>query len=620
LLLRETTVFTARSCVCLLVTVLTAATSCAQPDGMFGLMPDKLYQGGDPVLETTSRRYYSAFPRIMAPRREWRSWQHTDGTEDRVLIYTGLGPRPVLPTLPAEAPALLKVRAAQVREGLIFLDRITELNHIGSWMARYDRQYANMLVAVYPIGAELEDQPAKRVRWHEARVRALKALERSVLIRTVNGDDPPQRYDATQFVRYGAEADLLALLAAVKRTGAEPVPFPMPPPQPPGAVRPVGAPELPNTEPRNEWAAKITPTTTAFRDLVPGAIATRELPQKGGQVLPTFHIVSAVVPPGLPVLASDAPQLRRVRLEQVIEGLTSLRHIAALMRAGDWTSAYFDETLETTLNTYRAGGELEAHSADRVPWYEARVRVLKEFELFTEARVREGNDPPHRLNLVRFHRHGAEADLLVLLDEVKKAGPRAGAPITRAAFEFKVERPSYTAFPNLKPPIRVQRQSNDPKRRFPDLDFEVRDVVPVPPLPRLTADAEPLLRVRYQQLRAGLDHMHRIQQVIDIGNWTSQFLLDHLDLMILTFRAGAAFEREPGKQRAWYEARIARLKGLERFIETRVKDGDDPPHRLNLVRIARLQAEAELLEPRHQNVVAPAPPTCARPPRDTAPH
>jgi hypothetical protein len=596
--------FDSRAGVALLTVALTASTSCAQPDGMFDHIFDE-FDGGDPILETVSRHSYTAFPEILTPKRESKWLRYADGTELTAQVHTAAGPQPVLPALPVDASALQKVRDAQVREGLRYLALVTEDIRRGNWTEAFFRQYANMIPDVYRIGAELEDTPAKRVRWYEARVRKLKEFERYQLIRIVNGSNPPVRYDYTQFVRLGAEAELLKLRSAVNRPGDVAVPFPMPRPQRPGAVRPVGALEPVTPKPQDDPDARITPTFTVFRDLKPGTVETRALPEGGGKIRLAYYIDTAVVPPRIPVLAADAPPLRRVRYEQVLEGLTCLQHLADLMRAGDWNLSYFDETLETALNTYRLGGELETDPADRVPLYEARVRVLKELELLTEARVKNRYDSPHRLSVVRFQRHGAEADLLVLLDEVKQFGPSKGAPVKRAAFEFKLARPTWTAFPNLNPPIRVQRPNADPARANPDIEFEEKDVVPVPPLPVLAADAPPLPRVQYQQLRAGLDHGRWIKLVIEIGSWTSQYTLDHLDMLMRTFPVGAEFETEPDKRAAWYEACIARLKGFERFIENRVKNGTDRPDKLCLVRLARLQAEAELL--RHRTDVSRAP-------------
>jgi hypothetical protein len=278
------------------------------------------------------------------------------------------------------------------------------------------------------------------------------------------------------------------------------------------------------------------------------------------------------------------------------------------MRAGNWNSAFFYETLETTLNAYRLGAELENHPADRVPWYEARVRKLKEFELLAETRVKDGVEPPHQLNIARFHRHGAEAELLVLLDEVKKAGLPKGALITRTAFEFQETRPTFTAFPNLKPPILVQRQTFDPTRDNPKVELEEKDLVPVPPLPVRAIDAPVHVRVRYQQLRAGLDYLRRTNEVIQIGSWTSQFLGDYLDMLTGALRSGAEFERTPDRRVAWLEARVARLKGFEKFTEKRVREKHDPPHRLCLVRLCRLQAEVDLLKLATEVSVAPSAP------------
>jgi hypothetical protein len=114
-----------------------------------------------------------------------------------------------------------------------------------------------------------------------------------------------------------------------------------------------------------------------------------------------------------------------------------------------------------------------------VPWHEARVRVLKEFESFTEARVKNGNDPRIRLSVVRFHRLQAEADLDVLRSEVKKADPKPGPPVERAAFDPKAVRSDFTAFPELKPPVLKNELVGDPALGPPVVQVVEHDVVPL---------------------------------------------------------------------------------------------------------------------------------------------
>ncbi len=83
--------------------------------------------------------------------------------------------------------------------------------------------------------------------------------------------------------------------------------------------------------------------------------------------------------------------------------------------------------------------------------------------------------------------------------------------------------------------------------------------------------------------------------MIRLGCWTSQFLPEHLEIALGVYPVGASLEATQENRVKWYEARVGRLEGIEQFVKGRVEDGRDRPHRLNLVRIYRLRAEAELL-------------------------
>jgi hypothetical protein len=72
-------------------------------------------------------------------------------------------------------------------------------------------------------------------------------------------------------------------------------------------------------------------------------------------------------------------------------------------------------------HVYRAAAELEPTPAGKFAALETRVLALKECERFTEARTSAGNDPPQQLNVCRFHRLQAEADLLRLKEQLAPA-------------------------------------------------------------------------------------------------------------------------------------------------------------------------------------------------------
>ena len=156
----------------------------------------------------------------------------------------------------------------------------------------------------------------------------------------------------------------------------------------------------------------------------PGTVETKSVTDEDGKTRTAYFFESAIPTPPLPIPPTDASLLHKVRHEQVLEGLVYLHRINELIRVGAWNPQFFDEYIETTSDTYRRAGDQEANPADRVPWYEARVRKLKGFELFTQTRVKDKNDPPLRLNIARFWRLQAEADLLLAPEQIEEDRPR----------------------------------------------------------------------------------------------------------------------------------------------------------------------------------------------------
>lgn len=170
-------------------------------------------------------------------------------------------------------------------------------------------------------------------------------------------------------------------------------------------------------EPRKIPSDKLPagpPFDTAFPDLKP------RIPDEKGQV-------SDFPLPPFPVLATDAPPLRKVQFEQLREGLSYLYRVESILSRGNFNSQFFHDYIKMATETYRIAAELEDTPAKRIPWYEARVRQMKEAERFTKLRGDLGATPPQDFNLARFARLQAEADLLKLKAEVET--PALGAPI-----------------------------------------------------------------------------------------------------------------------------------------------------------------------------------------------
>jgi hypothetical protein len=580
---------------------------------------------------------FTAFPDLK-PRREFKEVKNPGGPPKVVLQENPVVPLPPWPVVAADAPVLRKVQFERLQEGLHYIKQIEEVISTGSWTAQFFLDYLFMVAEVYRVAAELEETPAKRVPWYEARVREFKEVEGFTYRRVSNGTDPPQRLDQAQFLRFRAEAELLVLKAEVEKVRQnKPVDLPNkllpaikpmePPNKPPVDTKPVEQPrdDTPLEQRFEPELRKLgfRPSFTAFPDLQPPTVERKEVKNPGGPPKVVIEEKGVVPLPPLPVVAADAPVLRKVQFEQLHAGLDYIKQIAEVMRIGSWTAQYFLDYLSMIAEVCRVAAELEETPAKRVPWYEARVRKFKEAERFTAIRVANGRDPAQRLNQVRFARLGAEAELLVLKAEVEKAPknkpidppnklppdikrpeppnkppvgtkpaeqPRDDMPLEQR-FEPELRklgfRPSFTAFPDLQP-LTVERKEVKNPGGPPK-------VVPRPPLPIVAADAPVLRKVQFEQLHAGLNYLNRVQEVISTGSWTAQFFLDYLFMVAEVYRVAAELEETPAKRVPWYEARVRECKEAERFTIIRVFNRTDPPQRLNQIRFARLKAEAELL-------------------------
>jgi hypothetical protein len=95
----------------------------------------------------------------------------------------------------------------------------------GNWYSGYFGEYLDLLPATYRVGAELEEAPAKRIPWYEARVSWLKWFEQFIENRVKEDHDPPARLFVVRFQRLQAETDLLELQAAITARTAPPVPL-----------------------------------------------------------------------------------------------------------------------------------------------------------------------------------------------------------------------------------------------------------------------------------------------------------------------------------------------------------------------------------------------------------
>jgi hypothetical protein len=356
-------------------------------------------------------------------------------------------------------------------------------------------------------------------------------------------------------------------------------------------------------QPDGKAGDKPRPSFTAFPDLKPHP----------------FGRDADVLLPVLPELPTDAPLLRKVLHAQAREGLLFLGWMSKYIQLGIWNYQFLYDAVLMADEAYTVAAEAESRLADRIPWYEERVRKLKELERFIETRVQSDKEPPHRLNFVRFHRLQAELDLLTLKDAVAKAGGGTPRPLTMKKVErdftgpiegkalivylaTKDGKPLYpltfaadTAFPDLK--ARADEKKTVVK---PDGTTEVveKNVVPLPRLPVLSADASVLRKVRREQVLEGFGYLRTSMPVMPRsldGQLPAFQFLRYFRNTADTYLTAAELEERPADRIPWYEARVRLLKLAEQLVILKVLNGTDLPYKLYSVRFYRFQTEADLL-------------------------
>jgi hypothetical protein len=179
---------------------------------------------------------YTAFPDLKAPKVE-KEVKGPGGIPRTKLVEIDPIALPPLPAAAADSPALRKVRVEQLHAGLAYLALAKDAMRRGMFTskAQLNLDHVQMVGDVYLVGAGLEESPARRVPWYEARVRKFKELEQYISNRGQYGNDSRQQLYRARFRRLGAEADLLELNAKVGQPpkGAAPErPEPKPEPRP----------------------------------------------------------------------------------------------------------------------------------------------------------------------------------------------------------------------------------------------------------------------------------------------------------------------------------------------------------------------------------------------------
>ncbi len=163
----------------------------------------------------------------------------------------------------------------------------------------------------------------------------------------------------------------------------------------------------------------LRPSYTAFPDLKhPRGLVEIENAGRTYKVERT----KLLPPPPLAELGQNPTALRGVRYELAQNGLEHLKLSGGAWLTGAFTGPPPDYAgyADVISETHRLCADLEPTPTKRVPWYEARVRDLKEFERHVSDRVTIGSERPHVLSYIRFVRLNAEAELLELQAEIKQ--------------------------------------------------------------------------------------------------------------------------------------------------------------------------------------------------------
>jgi hypothetical protein len=259
----------------------------------------------------------------------------------------------------------------------------------------------------------------------------------------------------------------------------------------------------------------------------------------------------------------------------------------------------------------RLGAELEETDPARVPWFEERVRALKDYERSAVRRRETGIDLPYSPHAARADRYAAELDLLRAnaLAATVKGPPARPKPPAPAKLDPKAE--PFTAFPDLKPPDpkedRRDALADRWKEQYPKL-------VGGKPLVLGPGDTT-RLKLLKARLNAGRAFTQRIAVVFAVGRPDDTDRFNLADLLPRLVAAGAELEETGAGRVAWYEEHVRLLWELERLTTARVEATTDPPEMIHLARARRLAAEADLLDVKEPG------PVLRRPPEFTAfPH
>jgi RNA polymerase sigma factor (sigma-70 family) len=175
----------------------------------------------------------------------------------------------------------------------------------------------------------------------------------------------------------------------------------------PAAEPPIEGNWIPDGQDQNKRAdPKLVPS--AFPDLKPPtALDNPNYEAQLAKLCP--RILGDAAP--ITIEATD-DNYRRLLKARIHQGRLELRDRRLVLQIGKWDSSFYVAMVDCQEDMRAAAQELWANDAKAlIPWLEEFVILAKEFERFTEARVRNGSDPPYALYSGQRHRLKVEAAL-----------------------------------------------------------------------------------------------------------------------------------------------------------------------------------------------------------------
>lgn len=262
-------------------------------------------------------------------------------------------------------------------------------------------------------------------------------------------------------------------------------------------------------------------------------------------------------------LAADDSPVRRRQRERVRALVVYFQKSWEVIEIGRWDPSYFSAHLAAQGQLADGLLELVDSPEDRVKCNEMLLAAPREAERFATHRVATGTDGPQRMHVARAARLGAEIRYL------KEVGTEA---------------------PPAPPPEKGKEVPAPPPGRAPKFDPWV--AAAIEPRPTDT----PLLRLQRERAREFAVCVAKSKEIIAIGRWDPAMASEFADASNQLWDVLADVFLLPENREECRRLRLAAARETEKFVDMRVKIGNQPPQDLHLARAERIDAEIDLLK------------------------